>query len=128
MEVMGFRGPNYDENYERQFPAKGYARGKEPGHPKALVCADPSECESGDVGCQVRHYLLVKVPILGWLTYWILTIELLVVGAEGGVAIVGGPNPRGGVVSVFLTKIRSVASVARAVSMLVVDQALVDRR
>lgn len=123
--VMGFRESKHDENGERRSPAQGSAHGEELGGPKALVCAYPLECESGYDGCQVRHYLLVNAPILGWLAYWILTIELL--GVAGGVAIVDEPNPRGLIVSVFLTKIRSVASV-KAVSMLVVDQALVEHK
>ena len=104
-EVMEFRGPNYDENYERQFLAKGYARGEGPGDPKAPVCVHPSECEGEYVGCQVRHYLLANGSILDWLTYWILTIEPLAVVAEGGMVIADEPNPRGLIVSVFLTKI-----------------------
>ena len=68
----------------------------------------------------------MNTPVLDWLY---LTIELLaVVGAEGGVKIVGDSNPRGRIVSVFLTRIRTVAWVVRTVSMLVVDQALVKRR
>lgn len=123
--VMGFRGPKHDENGERRSPAQGSAHGEELGGPKALVCAYPSECESGYDGCQVRHYLLVNAPISGWLTCWILTIELS--GVVGGVAIVDEPNPRGLFVSVFLTKTRSVAA-GKAESMLVVDQALVEHK
>jgi hypothetical protein len=101
---------------------------EEPGDPKRFVCAHPSEYESGYVGCQVKHYLLVNAPILDWLAYWILTIGLLAVGAVGGVETANEPNPHGMIVSVFLTKTRNVASVVKVVSMVVVDRALVERK
>lgn len=130
MEMMEPHVPRkYDENCEKYFPARGYAAGEEPGHPRELVCAHPLEYENGPVGCQVRRYLLVSAPTSDWLIHCYMTIETLAVGGNaGGAAMVDDLNPRGRPVSDFLTRIRSVASVARAVSILVVDRALVKRR
>ena len=127
--MVELRGPKYGENCEKSFPALGYAAGAEPGHPKELAFAHPLECENASVGCQVRHYLLVSAPILDWSIHCHMTIERLAVdGNAGGVAMMDDSNPRGRAASVFLTRKRSVASVAREESMVVVDRANVKRR
>jgi hypothetical protein len=128
-EVMELRGPSYDEKCERWFPGTDCAD-EEPGDPKALGCAHPSECENGPGGCQVRRFLPVNAPILdlGWLIDWYLTIEQLAVGAEGGVGMVDGSNPRRWLAFVFLTRTWNVALTVRAVSILVVDRVPVECR